>query len=498
MAQGGRSPGILEAWGLGPSEVVALVGAGGKTTLLRALASAYEREAAVPVLTTTTQVWAPGPGDRPCVTAESEEELGKRVRAQLSREGGPLPRRGLWVGRGVDANGKLEGIPPSWARSLRDVPGVGAVLVEADGAARKPLKAPAPWEPVIPRGATTVVAMAGLDAQGALLDSEHVHRVEEVGRALGLDTGSRSPEGTGGRSGGEPDGRRVPSLQIPNILVCGYRRHVPSSARFLLFLNKADEYPVPPGLEQAVREGDVEVWCGSARVLGGGAEGAREESALRALRGPEARPVAVITAAGAATRMAGEKVLAPLGAGTVLGRVVRTVLRCSRVRRIIVVAGDDGGKTEKALRAELPGEDFRVVTNHHPELGLASSLQIGVAAAGGPGPVLVLLGDQPLVGVETLDAIMAAARGNPRAAAVGLAEEAEGGRGGGRVRPPVLLHRSLTPQLLELEGDQGARSILRRYCDQVIGVTGSAEEALDVDTPAQLETARALVEEGRG
>jgi len=122
---------------------------------------------------------------------------------------------------------------------------------------------------------------------------------------------------------------------------------------------------------------------------------------------------------------------------------------------------------------------------------------------------LVLLGDQPLVRVETLDAIWAAARGRPRAAVVGLAEEreeadAEGlkeesqgwaGRGGRGVRPPVLLHRSLTPQLLELEGDQGARGILQRYSGRVAGVVRGEEEALDVDTPAQLDFVRAFVEE---
>jgi len=547
--------GILESWKLGPSEVLALVGAGGKTTLLRAVASAYEREGAVPLLTTTTQVWAPEPGERACVTAGSPGDLVRRVREELAREGegkdrgssqgatgegssSPeglssgqasssrgAPGRGFWVGRSVSADGKLQGIPPEWTRRLRDIPGVEAVLVEADGAAGRSLKAPAPWEPVLPAAVTTVVAVAGLDAQGASLDGDKIHRREEVERVLGPDSG----EGRG-KNSARPCGRRVAPCEIPAVLLRGYQKHTPPSARLLLFLNKEDEHPVDPGLEQAASGTPVEVWCGSARALAGGEAGGesihpggrhdREQgAALRVLRKLEPAPVAVIAAAGMATRMGGEKVLASLGAGTVLGRVVRTALSCSWLERIVVVAGDGAEAMEEALRTELSGRgsgkrfEFRdrlhVVINSRPEQGLASSLRVGVTSAGSPGPILVLLGDQPLVRVETLDAIWAAARGRPRAAVVGLAEEreeadAEGlkeesqgwaGRGGRGVRPPVLLHRSLTPQLLELEGDQGARGILQRYSGRVAGVVRGEEEALDVDTPAQLDFVRAFVEE---
>ena len=88
------------------------------------------------------------------------------------------------------------------------------VLVEADGAAGRPLKAPADHEPVIPSSSRLVLAVAGIDALGQPLDARCVHRPERVARLSGLGLGEsvtpRSiasalwhPEGCGrGRSPG--------------------------------------------------------------------------------------------------------------------------------------------------------------------------------------------------------------------------------------------------------------------------------------------------------
>lgn len=62
-------------------------------------------------------------------------------------------------------------------------------LVEADGAARKPLKAPAAHEPVLPEPLGCCVAVVGLDAW-APLDDGHVHRSALVCAAAGQEPGS--------------------------------------------------------------------------------------------------------------------------------------------------------------------------------------------------------------------------------------------------------------------------------------------------------------------
>ena len=127
--------------------------------------------------------------------------------------GGPLVGLSPVVGTRVLDNGKLDGVPPEWVPTLRDLPWVGAVLVEADGAARLPLKAPAAWEPVIPACTSLTIVVAGLDAQDAPLDADHVHRPELLAALLGLEIG-----------------RPVPSGRLCEALLAGYGPRCPPAA----------------------------------------------------------------------------------------------------------------------------------------------------------------------------------------------------------------------------------------------------------------------------
>jgi len=63
-------------------------------------------------------------------------------------------------------------------------------LVEADGARRRLLKAPAEYEPVIPSEADRVVIVAGLDAIGRPLNERTVHRPEVAAPLLGVPPGA--------------------------------------------------------------------------------------------------------------------------------------------------------------------------------------------------------------------------------------------------------------------------------------------------------------------
>ena len=144
---------------------IALVGGGGKTTLLYALARQAVDTGAKVLVTTTTHMW-PHPG---ILLADSrvgiEEGLRRRGVAML----GKLGNAGK-VGGMEDAEEYL---------ALADV-----VLAEADGSRSLPLKAPAEHEPVIPMWAEAVIAVAGLDCVGEKI-SQVCHRPEQVCRLLG-------------------------------------------------------------------------------------------------------------------------------------------------------------------------------------------------------------------------------------------------------------------------------------------------------------------------
>jgi probable selenium-dependent hydroxylase accessory protein YqeC len=454
---------------------VCAVGGGGKTSLLERLAREYEAEDSLVVLTTTTHVRAADFGGRPLVIVDSPDDV-ERLR---EFPGGVSPV----VGRSLDEAGKLVGVPPEWLCLLRDLPWAAAVLVEADGAKGLPLKAPAEWEPVLPECASLVVGLAGLDAQGTLLDDVHVHRADRLAALLEL-----------------PRGAPVPPARLLDALLAAYGRSLPGQAGLLVAFNKADLRPPEAGLVQAAVTARVETWAGSVapRVAEIRSDGLYEDGRWRRLDSRDARPDVLVLAAGIATRMGADKLLAWLGDGTVLGAVVRAATGCAGLGRVVVVTGPDSSAATAALRNDCPTGGYEVVGNPSPEAGMASSLQVGVTRLAGGRDLLVLLGDQPLVTKETLSRLLAARAGSPRAAAVALAYAGDTGRAAGGVGPPVLLHRSLRPQLLELRGDQGARLLLARYADAVTGVACEADEALDVDTPADLALAREIAARRKG
>ena len=147
--------------------VSALIGAGGKTTLLYALAEELRRKGTV-VLCTSTHIRVP---ERyPLVTGGAEE-----LRATLKTHGAACA--------GTPAeDGKLT----APRLSFEELAGLADfVLVEADGAKGLPLKAHAPHEPVIPANAQRVVLVAGADGFGKPI-SAVCHRPERYAELAGV------------------------------------------------------------------------------------------------------------------------------------------------------------------------------------------------------------------------------------------------------------------------------------------------------------------------
>ena len=143
---------------MGPG-VTSVIGSGGKTSLLAALA----RELPGTVVLTTTTHILPFEGV-PLVTSADPGAIAEALAAS----------RVVCVGSQVEKNGKL--VTPELGidalASLAD-----HVLVEADGARRLPLKAHAAWEPVIPACSGRTVIVFGASGIGRPV-RDVVHRPE--------------------------------------------------------------------------------------------------------------------------------------------------------------------------------------------------------------------------------------------------------------------------------------------------------------------------------
>jgi probable selenium-dependent hydroxylase accessory protein YqeC len=91
--------------------------------------------------------------------------------------------------------GRVGGVPPADLAGLHAAGGFEVTLIKADGARMRWIKAPAPGEPVLPPGATTVLALVSARIFGQPLAPEVAHRPERVAAVTGAAPGEPlSPE----------------------------------------------------------------------------------------------------------------------------------------------------------------------------------------------------------------------------------------------------------------------------------------------------------------
>ena len=181
----------------------------------------------------------------------------------------------------------------------------------------------------------------------------------------------------------------------------------------------------------------------------------------------------VLLAAGRSRRFAdGDKLSEPFLDKPLAYHVVTALEKVPFLARIAVVADTS---------LDFGALGYRVIHNPDPTLGQARSLCHGVAAAqeAGAAAVLVALADMPRVTAAHIYRMFDAADG---------ADTIVASSDGVRPRPPALFGRNVFSALLDLEGDEGARALIRRGHH----VVTSPAELVDVDTREDLEDLRKL------
>ncbi|MEG2511898.1 MAG: selenium cofactor biosynthesis protein YqeC [Acetivibrio sp.] len=146
-----RELGALEAFGIPKNQpvIISIVGAGGKTTTLEALAEDYVQNRRKAVVTTTTHMFYPENKWR-FTESEEPDEIADLVKQQEV----------LWVGKACE-NNKFKQPNPNVMEYL--CKGEVSVLVEGDGSKRLPFKVPGEKEPVLADNTSYVIGVLGLD-----------------------------------------------------------------------------------------------------------------------------------------------------------------------------------------------------------------------------------------------------------------------------------------------------------------------------------------------
>jgi molybdenum cofactor cytidylyltransferase len=190
---------------------------------------------------------------------------------------------------------------------------------------------------------------------------------------------------------------------------------------------------------------------------------------------------AVILAAGMSSRMGEAKQLLRLGERTLLDQVIENV-RAAGVCDIILVLGHAAETIAKGITSR----NLKVVVNAAYREGMGSSLRAGISAL--PGEIdasLICLADQPLVRPETLKLLMDRYRASRAEIVIPMYK---GFRGN-----PVLLDRSVFPEVISLTGDIGCRAIFSSHLEGIVKVpVEDLGILLDVDSQEDFDRLKQL------
>jgi molybdenum cofactor cytidylyltransferase len=427
----------------GPGIGVAFVGAGGKTTSIFSLA----RELPFPsIVTTTTHLgdWQLEGADAHLV-AESAGDISTLGQHKITVVTGPAAHDHRLTAVSADVLSLLrqKSLDTGWP-----------LLIEADGARQRLIKAPGQDEPQIPYFVELAVVVAGMATIGKPLDEESTHRVDRVTELSGLARGTA-----------------ITAEAIARVLTApdGGLKGVPDRARRIALLNQADTSDLQA---QAHRIAKPMLDYYDAVVVATASQNS-VHAAVEPIAG-------IILAAGGAARFGEPKQLLRWHGEPLIRTAILAAISAG-LSPIIVVTGAHAAQVERAI-ARQPITPIR---NARWREGQSTSIVAGLGACPpATAAAVFLLADQPHVTPEVIRALIDVHSSESVEIVAPLVQ-------GDRRGNPVLFDRETFPDLQSLRGDTGGREVFSKH--SVRYLTWHDERILlDIDTP---EDYRRLIEE---
>ncbi|MFU8773984.1 MAG: selenium cofactor biosynthesis protein YqeC, partial [Anaerolineales bacterium] len=447
---------LVQALRLSSAPKLVLVGSGGKTTALFKIADQLPK----PVLVTTTTHLSVEQtffaDQHHCI--ESIDDL-----KQLDRE---MPEAVLLLTGRQTGESRISGLHPSIMQSLirlahrRKI----ALLVEADGAQKLPLKAPAVHEPAIfpeiwkqdfsdekqteavKKSRQTlldvVIVVSGLSGIGKPLTAAWVHRPQEFSRISGIN-----------------EGDPVSIFGLRNVLIHpqGGLKNIPPGVRRVALLNQFDRLDNKFHTRQLADELINSFDAAIISSLGGAANKSKGGyKDINSTFEPEIagvyEPVAgIILAAGGSQRMGKPKQLLNWRGQSLIRHVVTNALQANFSPLIVIL-----GAYLEQIKNEIEDLPVRVVNNENWQQGQSTSLHVGIdALPKRVGSAVFILADQPMIAPSLLRSLvdMHAKTLAPFVAPIFFEKRGN----------PVLFDRDAFSDLKKIHGDIGGRALFDRY-----------------------------------
>jgi molybdenum cofactor cytidylyltransferase len=181
----------------------------------------------------------------------------------------------------------------------------------------------------------------------------------------------------------------------------------------------------------------------------------------------------IVLAAGGSIRFGSPKQLARIAGKSLLQSTIGHAMDSLGASVTIVL-----GAYAAEIVETLPPSNASVLINRNWKEGVASSIRIGVRSLPGAcGGVMLALADQPLVGSQTFQRLIAAWRRLPRQIIASQFASTTG--------LPAIFPRWCFGDLLGLRGDQNAQVVIRRYANHVVRLA-HPEAQVDINYPEDL------------
>jgi molybdenum cofactor cytidylyltransferase len=441
---------LSAAFSITRGDVVAFIGAGGKTSTLVNLGYELADQGWRVLATTTTRI---GSDQLQLFPQAIHPSVGAAALSQALSD-----HRFVFVYSDVRGE-KVRGVRLDEVAWLLDSVDADVLLIEADGACGLPFKAPYEHEPVIPPETSLVVPVASLSVLGQPLDDDHVYNPAAMIDRYGFRHGNAV---------------KSPWLaQVLRDAELGLRG-VPDKSRVVVYLNQTPCNGYQRGRARLI----ARLILRSPRAAGVALGSVRSDPPVCEVQ----RHVgAVVLAAGMARRMGQSKVLLPWADEQTIVEHIIDQLFLARMDHITVVTGHRAREVG-ALAAQ---KDVQVTYNPRYNTGeMLSSLKAGLSAL--PKHVtaaLVVLGDQPRIQPRTINQVMMAyAEGAGRI----VAPVYRGQRG-----HPILIDRRYWQEIMNLPDDGAPRDVIKAHAADVALVEVETDSILaDVDTPEQYRDQR--------
>ncbi len=427
---------------------VAIVGAGGKSTILFNIAKELDSPV---VLAATAHLCT---DQLNLADAHAIIERPADVRRIFQK-----PIRGAFLLTGpIGARDRTRGLSPEeidFVQENCDRLGL-PLIIEADGSRRLPLKAPAEHEPPIPGWVNQVVVVAGLSGLGQALSEEVVFRAQRFAEI----TDSRM-------------GQQITLKMIEQYLLAeeGGLRNIPKDAVRNVFFNQLDQVVLDGQERENLSRGLLDQYH---RVIwGNAAQPVPEERVVERFE----RVAGIVLAAGASKRFGRPKQLLEWRGKPFVWHVVQKGIQAG-LHPIVVVTGAHHEMVEEAV------SDLSVVRVHNPdwERGLSTSVKSGLArVADQIGAAVFLMSDVPQVPRRLIEKLILAHRTKNGFIFSASCQ--------GRFINPVLFDQNCFEDLLRLEGDRGGKVLFEKYPVEALEWE-NPEEVKDIDREEDYEWLR--------